>query len=29
VTIETELDGRKRKATWKNFDVKKYTHHAE
>ncbi len=29
VTVETELDGRKRKATWKNFNVKKYTHHAD
>ena len=29
VVVEVEIDGRKRKCTWKNFDVKKFTHHAD
>ena len=29
VVIEVEIDGRKRKCTWKNFDVTKFTHAAE
>ncbi|MGL6074322.1 MAG: hypothetical protein ACRC8S_09185 [Fimbriiglobus sp.] len=29
VTITAELSGRDRKATWKNFEVKKFTHHTE
>ena len=29
VVVEVELDGRKRKCTWRGFDVKKFTHHAD
>lgn len=29
VVVEVEIDGRKRKCTWKNFEVKKFTHHAD
>ena len=29
VVIEVELDGRKRKCTWRNFEVAKFTHAAE
>jgi hypothetical protein len=29
VTISVELDGRVRKCSWKNFEVKKFTHHVE
>ena len=29
VTVEVEIDGRKRKCTWKNFEVAKFTHAAE
>ena len=29
VVIEVEIDGRKRKCTWKNFEVAKFTHHAD
>ena len=29
VVVEVEIDGRKRKCTWKNFEVAKFTHAAE
>ena len=29
VVVEVEIDGRKRKCTWKNFEVKKFIHHAD
>lgn len=29
LTIEAELDGRVRKATWKSFNPKKYAHHED
>ena len=29
VTAEVEVDGRRRKAAWKGFEPKKYTHHHE
>lgn len=29
VTFEVQLDGKTRKSTWKNFDVKANTHHSE
>ena len=29
VVIKAEFDGRERKCTWKNFEVAKFTHHAD
>ena len=29
IVVEVEVDGRKRKCTWKNFEVAKFTHAAE
>jgi len=29
VTVEVEIEGRKRKCVWKGFEVKRFTHHAD